>query len=45
MRNAHLHESTTPDVTDWLSVNWHDVNKYVDKQQKRIYSGATSNCL
>lgn len=40
MRNAHInkYESTTPDVTDWLNVNWHDVNKYVDKQQKRIYS-------
>ena len=40
MRNAHinLYESTTPDTTDWLSIEWKKVEKYVDKQQKRIYS-------
>ena len=40
MRNAHinLYESTTPDTTDWLSIEWKKVEKYVGKQQKRIYS-------
>ena len=40
MRNAHinLYESTTPDTTDWRSIEWKKVEKYVDKQQKRIYS-------
>ena len=40
MRNAHinLYESTTPDTTNWLSIEWKKVEKYVDKQQKRIYS-------
>ena len=40
MRNAHinLYGSTTPDTTDWLNIEWKKVEKYVDKQQKRIYS-------
>ena len=25
-----------PDITDWNAINWHDINKYVDKLQKRI---------
>jgi len=30
-------ESTLPDTTDWNSINWKKVIKYVDKLQKRIY--------
>ena len=39
MRNTHNnnYESTTPCVTDWSSINWNKVNKYVSKLQKRIF--------
>jgi RNA-directed DNA polymerase len=30
-------ESTVPYNTDWTSINWFKVEKYVDKLQKRIY--------
>ena len=30
-------ESTLPDIIDWNSINWKNVQKYVDKLQKRIY--------
>lgn len=30
-------ESTSSDTTDWNSINWEKVEKYVDKQLKRIY--------
>ena len=30
-------EFTLPDNTDWSSIKWNKVTKYVDKLQKRIY--------
>jgi RNA-directed DNA polymerase len=30
-------ESTFPDITDWTSINWNKIEKYVDKLQNRIY--------
>ena len=30
-------ESTLPDITDWSSIKWNKVVKYVDKLQKQIY--------
>jgi hypothetical protein len=30
-------ESTLPDITDWNSIKWNKVIKYVGKLQKRIY--------
>ena len=40
MRNTHKNscESSTSDITDWSSIQWKKVEKYVNKQQKRIYS-------
>ena len=29
--------SVSSDITDWDNINWYSVEKYVDKQQKRIY--------
>ena len=29
--------SVSSDITDWDTINWYSVEKYVDKQQKRIY--------
>ena len=36
-------ESASSDVTDWNSINWDRVEKYVDKQQKRIYKAEVEN--
>lgn len=44
MRNtpdSDIRESTLPDATDWSSINWYKVEKYVDKLQKRIYRAAS----
>ena len=30
-------ESSLPDATDWSTINWYNVIKYIDKLQKRIY--------
>ena len=48
MRNAQnqmIYESTTLDAINWSNIDWNKTNKYVVKQQRRIYDGATSNCL
>ena len=39
LRNAtnNICVSVSSDITDWDSINWNNVEKYVDKQQKRIY--------
>ena len=34
--NDIICESASSDITDWNSVNWDRVEKYVDKQQKRL---------
>ena len=35
--NNNICVSVSSDITDWDSINWNSVEKYVDKQQKRIY--------
>ena len=42
MRNA-LNESASSDITDWKSVPWDRIERYVDKQQKRIYKAEVEN--
>ena len=38
MENVNIkRESTAQYATDWSSINWYKVEKYVDKLQKRIY--------
>ena len=41
--NDIICESASSDITDWNSVNWDRVEKYVDKQQKRIYKAEVEN--
>lgn len=36
-RNNDVCESTTPCTTDWSSIDWYKIEKYVNKQQMRIY--------
>jgi RNA-directed DNA polymerase len=36
-QNNNVYESTTQYATDWPSISWYKVEKYVDKLQKRIY--------
>ena len=40
--NNCICESASSNITDWNSINWNKAEKYVDKQQKRIY-GAEVN--
>ena len=35
--NNNICVSVSSDTTDWDSINWNRVERYVDKQQKRIY--------
>ena len=35
--NTNICVSVSSDITDWDSINWNRVERYVDKQQKRIY--------
>ena len=35
--NNCICESASSNITDWNSINWNKAEKYVDKQQKRIY--------
>ena len=40
MRNAtnnFICESISSNITDWNSIDWNKSERYVDKQQKRIY--------
>ena len=39
----NLAESAFPYATDWSAINWHKINKYVDKLQKRIYHAESEN--
>ena len=36
-QNKNVYESTTPHITDWSTIKWNKIEKYVDKQLKRIY--------
>ena len=35
--NNNICVSVSSDTTDWDSINWNRIERYVDKQQKRIY--------
>ena len=41
--NNDFLESTLPCTTDWSSINWNKIRKYVDKLQKRIYRAESMN--
>ena len=41
--NFHICESASSNVTDWETINWIKAEKYVDKQQKRIYKAEVEN--
>ena len=46
MINAQNHkicESTTLDVINWSDIDWYKTNKYVVKQQRRIYDAECNN--
>ena len=46
MRNAannNICKSVSSDITEWNSINWNKLEKYVDKQQKRIYKAEVDN--
>jgi RNA-directed DNA polymerase len=37
MMNTSEKKSTQPDITNWESINWLSIGKYVEKLQQRIY--------
>ncbi len=41
--NNNFCKSTSSSITDWESINWNKIEKYVDKQQKRIYKAEVNN--
>ena len=41
--NNKICVSVSSDITDWDSINWNKVERYVDKQQKRIYGAEVKN--
>ena len=41
--NNSICVSVSSDITDWDSINWNRVERYVDKQQKRIYEAEVKN--
>ena len=41
--NDNICEPAKPDVTDWKSIKWYKVNRYVDSLQKRIYRASKNN--
>ena len=43
--NNHICESASSNVTDWNSIDWNKSERYVDKQQKRIYKAEVNNVL
>ena len=42
MNNAQ-NESTTLDIINWSDIDWYKTNKYVVKQQRRIYDAECNN--
>ena len=42
-RRNHSLESVSSDVTDWSAINWHKIEMYIDKLQKRIYHAESVN--
>ena len=41
--NDSICVSVSSDITDWDSINWNRVERYVDKQQKWIYGAEVKN--
>ena len=41
--NNNFCKSTSSSITDWESIKWNKIEKYVDKQQKRIYKAEVNN--
>ena len=41
--NMNIYKSTSSDITDWKSIDWNKIEKYVDKQQKQIYKADVEN--
>ena len=41
--NRNICKSASSDITDWKSIDWEKIEKYVDKQQKRIYKAEVEN--
>ena len=41
--NNNICVSVSSDTTDWDSINWNRIERYVDKQQKRIYGAEVKN--
>ena len=41
--NTNICVSESSDTTDWNSINWNRIERYVDKQQKRIYKAEVNN--
>ena len=42
-QNRRSFESTTSYATLWSNTNWNKAQKYVDKQQRRIYRAESNN--
>ena len=41
--NKNICKSASSDITDWKSIDWDKIEKYVDKQQKRIFKAEVEN--
>ncbi|GAA3315737.1 hypothetical protein GCM10020331_011290 [Ectobacillus funiculus] len=41
--NTSTKESTQPDITNWETINWLAIGKYVEKLQQRIYHAECLN--
>ena len=41
--NNNICVSVSSDTTNWDSINWNRIERYVDKQQKRIYGAEVEN--
>ena len=41
--NNNICMSVSSNTTNWDSINWNRIEKYVDKQQKRIYGAEVKN--
>ena len=41
--NNNICVSVSSDTTNWDSINWNRIERYVDKQQKRIYGAEVKN--
>ena len=41
--NKNICKSASADITNWKSIDWDKIEKYVDKQQKRIFKAEVEN--